>query len=189
LMGRAKARCICQGLEQVTFGRDRVLILEQSGQTKVYLHRISRIQLEQVLNQLALISADAVTAYGRLMEIGMDQQDWQQVLDNGERYLAVNPLLGTVYWHMGQAHEALDRPEQAIASYQYLLHLDPADPVELNFRLARLFQDQDPVTAKRHLLEALADAPRFRAAHQLLLKMRDQTGAPVPLPTVEETLQ
>ncbi len=143
----------------------------------------------QVLNQLAAISADAVTTYARLMEIGVDQQDWQQVLDNGERYLAVNPLLGQVYWHMGQAHEALDRPEQAIASYQYLLHLDPADPVELNFRLARLFQDRDPGTAKRHLLEALADAPRFRAAHQLLLKMHDQTGASATLPGAKEALQ
>ena len=48
---------------------------------------------------------------------------------------------------------------------------------------------KEPDKAKRHLLEALADAPRFRAAHQLLLKMREQAGAPVPLPTLEEALQ
>jgi len=143
----------------------------------------------QVLERLAAISADAVTAYARLMNIGMDQQAWQQVVDNGERYLAVNPLLGTTYWHMGQAHEALQQSDQAVAAYQRLLRLDPADPVEVNFRLARLFQDQDPVMAKRHLLEALADAPRFRAAHELLLKMRDKNSAPIAPPASQEVLQ
>jgi tetratricopeptide (TPR) repeat protein len=143
----------------------------------------------QVLSQLAAISADAMMAYGRLMNIGMDQQDWQQVVANGERYLAVNPLLGTVHWHLGQAHEALGQSDQAVASYQRLLRLDPADPVEVNFRLARLFQDQDPGMAKRHLLEALADAPRFRAAHELLLKMREQTNVPTLRPTEQEALQ
>jgi len=198
LLWQAQHLLSAQKWEQAKQPLQRLIALypEQTAKDNAYsllaqAHRkLGEVNEEtQVLKQLAAISADAVTAYGRLMEIGMDQQDWQQVLDNGERYLAVNPLLGQVYWHMGQAHVALDQSEQAISSFQHLLQLDPADPVEVNFRLARLFQDQDPVMAKRHLLEALADAPRFRAAHQLLLKMRDQTGTSAPLPAVEEALQ
>lgn len=169
---------------------------EQTAQDNAYsllaqVHRkLGETEEEkQVLNQLATLSADAVTAYARLMEIGMDQQDWQQVLDNGERYLAVNPLVGQIHWCMGQAHETLGQADQAIGAYQTLLHLEPGDPAEVNFRLAQLFQDQDPVTAKRHLLEALTDAPRYRAAHQLLLKLRDRDVTPSALPATEEGRQ
>jgi tetratricopeptide (TPR) repeat protein len=72
---------------------------------------------------------------------------------------------------MGRANEELGHNEQAIDSYRRLLLLDPADPADINYRLAKLFRDQDRDTAKRYVLEALADAPRFRQAHRLLLEI------------------
>ena len=36
---------------------------------------------------------------------------------------------------------------------------------------ARLLKDKNPVEAKRHVLMALAEAPRFRQAHRLLLEI------------------
>ncbi len=128
-------------------------------------------QEAQVLSTLAGLSADAAEAYNRLMEIGMERQDWAQVVENGDRYLAVYPMLPAVYWRLGRANEELGREEPAVRAYQHLLLLDPADPVEINYRLARLLQQRNPAAAKRHLLEALADAPRFREGHKLLLKM------------------
>lgn len=128
-------------------------------------------QERRVLNKLGTISADAAEAYGRLMEIAMEQNDWREVLDNGNKYLAVYPMLETVHWRMGRANEELGQNDQAIESYRRLLLLDPVDPADINYRLARLFADRDPVTAKRYVLEALADAPRFRQAHRLLLKL------------------
>ena len=128
-------------------------------------------QERRVLNKLVTISADAAEAYGRLMEIAMEQKDWRAVLENGNKYLAVYPMLGTVHWRMGRANEELGQNDQAIESYRRLLLLDPADPADINYRLARLLADRDPVTAKRYVLEALADAPRFRQAHRLLLKL------------------
>jgi len=125
----------------------------------------------QVLSTLAGLSADAAAAYTRLMEIGMEQKNWAQVVDNGERYLTVYPMLSAAYGYLGRANEELGREEAAIQSYQHLLLLDPSDPVEVNYRLARLLRQRDPAAAKRHLLEALADAPRFREGHKLLLKM------------------
>jgi tetratricopeptide (TPR) repeat protein len=129
----------------------------------------------QVLNKLADISANAMEAYVRLMEIAINQKDWRAVLDNGNKYIAVYPMLVSVHWQMGRAYEELGQNEQAIESYKHVLLLDPPDPADINYRLAKLYQDKDPVAAKRYVLNALADAPRFRQAHRLLLKIINES--------------
>jgi len=142
-------------------------------------HNLGETKQEpRVLSDLAMISSDAADAYERLMEIGMEQENWQQVVENGQRYLAVYPLLAAVHWRLGRANEELGRDEQAIESYRHLLLLDPADPADVNYRLARLLRHRDPSAAKRHILEALAEAPRFRQAHRLLLEIADDTRKP-----------
>jgi tetratricopeptide (TPR) repeat protein len=128
----------------------------------------------RVLSDLAVLSSDAVDAYERLMELGVEQKDWQQVVTNADRYMAVYPMLATVHWRLGLANEELGMDERAIEAYKRLVFLEPTDPAEVNYRLARLLQDRDPVRAKRHVLEALAEAPRFRQAHRLLSKMTKQ---------------
>jgi tetratricopeptide (TPR) repeat protein len=130
----------------------------------------------QVLTELATRSADAAAAYERLTEIATERQDWSQVVENGNKYLAVYPMLGSIHRRLGQAHEALGQDEQAIESYQRLLWLEPSDPVEVHYRLAGLLLPRDTTAAKRHVLEALADAPRFRQGHRLLLQIRAETG-------------
>ena len=85
--------------------------------------------------------------------------------------MAVYPMLAQLYWQLGRANEELGRDKQAIESYKRLLLLDPADPAEVNYRLGRLLLAKDPAEAKRHVLMALAEAPRFREAHHLLLKI------------------
>lgn len=134
----------------------------------------------QVLTTLATRSAVAREAYERLTEIGSENQNWVQVVENGEKYLAVYPMLGTVHGRLGEAYETLGQAEQAIASYRRLLVLEPPDPVEVHYRLAQLLRPRDAVAAKRHVLEALADAPRFRQGHRLLLEILADTGT---LPT------
>ena len=78
-----------------------------------------------MLGTLANLSADAADAYSRLMEIGMEQKNWEQVAENGRRYLAVYPMLPAAYWRLGRADEELGREEPAIDSYRRLLLLDP----------------------------------------------------------------
>ncbi|MBN1506607.1 MAG: hypothetical protein JW955_07165 [Sedimentisphaerales bacterium] len=128
-------------------------------------------QEAQALSQWATLSPDAAEAYDRLMEIAMEQKNWTQVVANGARYLAVYPLLGTTYQRLGRACQELGLPERAVDAYERLLLLDPADPVDVNYRLAQLLQRRDPTLAKRHILDALADAPRFRQGHKLLLEI------------------
>ena len=55
-----------------------------------------------------------------------------------------------------------------------MLKLDPPDQPEIHFRLARLLKEDNAAAAHRHVLLALEEAPRFRAAHELLLKLADQ---------------
>lgn len=131
-----------------------------------------------VLSDLAVLSPDAVYAYERLMEIGVEQKDWRQVVTNADRYMAVYPMLGTVHWRLGRANEELGLAERAIESYRRLLFLEPTDPADVNYRLARLLQQRDPAGAKRHVLEALAEAPRFREAHRLLAKLMKEASQP-----------
>jgi len=135
-------------------------------------------QEREVLGKLAMISSDASYAYGRLIEIATEKEDWQQVIGYGEKSLAVYPMLAQLNWQLGRADEELGRDEQAIKSYQRLLLLDPADPADVNYRLGRLLLAKDPAGAKRHVLLALAEAPRFREGHRLLLKIVNDTRGP-----------
>ena len=141
----------------------------QLGETK---------QERDVLGKLAMISSDASYAYGRLIEIAIAEQDWQSVARYGEKSMAVYPMLAQLHWQLGRAGEELGRDEQAVKSFRRLLLLDPADPADVNYRLGRLLQDKDPAGAKRHVLLALAEAPRFRQAHRLLLKIANETRGP-----------
>jgi tetratricopeptide (TPR) repeat protein len=142
-------------------------------------------QEQEVLEKLAAISSNAVDAYGRLVEIAMEKEDWQAVLKYGEKYLDVYPMLPQLHWQLGRANEELERAEQAVASYKRLLLLDPPDPADVNYRLARLLEHTNPDEAKRHVLLALAEAPRFRQAHQLLLRIVSEAREN-PEPNTEE---
>jgi hypothetical protein len=96
--------------------------------------------------------------------------------------LAVNPLVPLPYRFRAQAAEAAHNIPVAVDSYETMLQLDPPDPADAHYRLARLLQETGDPKAKRHVLEALEEAPRFRDAQRLLLKMRDaekkQTSGP-----------
>lgn len=123
----------------------------------------------QVLAQWAARSADALEAYGRLMELCALNGDWPAVRENARRYLAVNPLAGLPYRWLGQAAEKLgDRPT-AINAYQTLLRLDPPNPAETHFQLAKWLHEGGDPGARREVLLALEEAPRYRAALELLL--------------------
>ena len=93
-----------------------------------------------------------------------------------DRLLAVNPLLPVVHRERAAAAERLDRPQEAIDAYRALLVLGPQNPAEVNYRLARLLRSHNELSsAKRHVLAALEDAPRYRDAHRLLLEIVRET--------------
>ena len=132
----------------------------------------------QTLSRLAALDADATDAFLRLMEMGQNARDWPGVAENAERFLAVSPLLPQPYRYLARASVELGRTNDAIQSYQKLLLLDPPDPAEVHLALARLLRQAGDPGAKRHVLQALEEAPRFREAHRLLLEMNSQPQTP-----------
>jgi len=157
---------------------------EQSEQGNAYamLARVHRELGEEeaeiaMLNKVTERSSDAVDAYERLMQIGEQHQDWRMVVTNAERYAAVNPLSLDPHWAEARAREALGEKPQAIAAYRTMLQLGPADPAEVHYRLAKLLHATHDPAAKREVVLALEDAPRFHAALDLLLEIASDPKA------------
>ena len=114
--------------------------------------------------------------------MNFDGKNWDGVIANASRGLAINPFNQRIHYCRGCAHEAKAEPELAVNSFENALRLDPVNPSELRFRLARLLKTEDEVKARRYLLDSLADSPRYREAHGLLLEMVEGPKAEPPLP-------
>jgi tetratricopeptide (TPR) repeat protein len=137
------------------------------------VHRaLGETKLEsEMLARLAAQDHEALDAYSRLMELGTASKDWQAVTKNAQRYLAVNPLVALPYRFLAEASDKNNDAVSAITAYKALLLMDPPDPANLLFNLAKLEYHQGDPAARRHVLQALEEAPRYRAALQLLLEI------------------
>ena len=102
---------------------------------------------------------------------------------NAERLLAVNPMLEAGWRGRGQALEAAratgDRASQAGRSPPTSGCCCWSRPIRPTCGCGwrKLLKHKDRRAAKRHLLEALAEAPRLRAGHQLLLELAGPSAA------------
>ena len=157
----------------------------QAGGDSAYLmlakaHReLKEVKEERkVLDQFVVLTDDAFDVYLRLMELAAEAKAWKAVRSSAESALAVNPLLAVPYRHLAEAAEALKQADAAIGAWQTVLKLDPRDPAEAHYRLARLLHSKNDPDARRHLLMALEEAPRFREAHRMLLEMNDELKEP-----------
>ena len=142
---------------------------------------------QQVLTSFAGKDDQAPDAYARLMELATGTGDWPNVLTNAQRYLAVNPLVPLPYRFLAQAGEGAGDVPSAIEAYRALLQLDPPNPADVHFHLAKLLHRERAPEARRHVLEALEEAPRFRKALLLLRQMRQEASNAAPQTTA--TLQ
>ncbi|HRI12009.1 MAG TPA: tetratricopeptide repeat protein [Verrucomicrobiota bacterium] len=132
-----------------------------------------------LLRKVAEHEAAAPEAYLRLMELAAVANDWTEVTLNAERYLAVNPLTSPPYRYLAEANSNTGNIPGAISAYETVLRLDPPNPAAIHFQLARLLEPTNAQAAKRHTLESLEDAPRNRAALELLLRFEvGATNAP-----------
>jgi tetratricopeptide (TPR) repeat protein len=122
--------------------------------------------------------------YARLIELSEAQQDWPAVTKYAGQLLAINPLISLPHRALAEAGVALGNSEQAITAYRKLLLLDPPDPSEVHFQLARLLHARggSEAEAERHVLQALEEAPRFRDAQRLLLEIKDKSPQPTNTP-------
>ena len=153
------------------------LMPEYTGPANVYplLASVYRAREEfekerETLETLASRDNDAAAAYVRLLQLHTEAEDWDGVARNAERMFAVNPLVPLPHRLMAEAMEKAGTSARALESYRALLLMDPVDPAGLHFRLATALRGEGNLEgAKRQLLLAIAEAPRYRAAHRELL--------------------
>jgi tetratricopeptide (TPR) repeat protein len=125
-----------------------------------------------VLEKLAALDADATDARLRLMELAAQNEQWKVAADHAAAALAINPLIPAPHRGLAKAAEATGDRATAIDANRALLLLSPLESAEIHFRLAKLLQKEgNQAEARRHVLEALEQAPRFLAAHRLLLEL------------------
>ena len=122
------------------------------------------------LTALANRSGEAASAYLRLLDLKLDAENWPELAKNAHRAAAINPFNRHIHYCLGCSHQATGKTDEAIDSFEKLLRLGAANPSEIRFRLAQLTQPEDRARAKRYLLDSLADSPRYREAHALLLE-------------------
>jgi tetratricopeptide (TPR) repeat protein len=145
---------------------------------RVFRHHDDTHNERAVLEKLAARADDVTEVYVRLMELGDREEDWESVVVNAERALAVNPLLPAPHRYLARAAEQMEDAERAIQCYRALLEMDPADPAELHYRLAaNLHRTGQSEQARRHVLMSLEEAPRYRDAHRLLLAILAANGS------------
>lgn len=132
-----------------------------------------------VLERFVQQTADGVSANLRLVELQSAVNDWVAVRASAQRLLAVDPLLRNVHEAAATAAERLNQPNEVATALRRVAQLDPDDPAGVHLRLAQaLHSIGRNDEAKRHVLQALEEAPRYREAHRLLLKLvRGPTGS------------
>ena len=129
-------------------------------------------QERAVLESLAALTDDNVDLFARLCELTSQADDWDATRNFVQRWLAISPLQPAPHRVAAAAAEKLQDHKLAINSYQALLLLNPVDVADLHLKLATTLQQVgDLSSAKRHVLLALEEAPRFRAAHRRLLEI------------------
>jgi len=130
-----------------------------------------------VLEKLVEIDADAADARLRLMELVEEKEEWKIVAEHAAQALAINPLISAPHRHLAKAAEALGDRTAAIDAYRALLLMGPLDPAETHFRLARVLHQQGQLEpARREVITALEQAPRYLDAHRLLLQIARGAG-------------
>lgn len=126
------------------------------------------------LTNITKLSSDNVPAILRLIQIYRESQTWDKLREVAGQLLAVQPLITTGHEAWIEAVEKLGKPAEATSSLRALQQLDPLDPSDLHYRLARsLFAAEQLDEARREVLFALEETPRYRDAQELLLSINE----------------
>ncbi|MBD5779441.1 tetratricopeptide repeat protein [Pelagicoccus sp. NFK12] len=108
----------------------------------------------------------------RLLELAGERGDPQEILKWSSAWLAINPMAETPWRSLLSSSQAMDLSQKSIEAISALLALKTPDRPSLHYQMALLTGATDPRGAKRHVLQALEEAPRFADAYQLLKKLQ-----------------
>lgn len=130
-------------------------------------------QIEQLQKQVQLSASDWDSAKALLQQL-VSQERWEEALVAGRRLLEIDPLQAGPNRLVLKAALQTQDEELARTMLIGLLELDAASAAKHHLQLARLYEKQSFQKARRHVLFALEQAPRYREAHQFLLQLVDK---------------
>ena len=146
---------------------------------EIYKRREHTEMEMQTLSEHLQYSADDLEAAMRLQELCVLQKQPERVVELGATIFAIDPFQPAALTRTVTAAETVGQTEAAISALTSLLTLQKDDAARLHFRIAALLKATNRESARRHILLALAQAPRYREAHKLLLELVKETP-PVP---------
>lgn len=124
----------------------------------------------RVLKQLPEVGDDQFDGYLRLAVLLQKKADWSGVRDAVQRAIAINPLVAEPYRLLATAGEKLSDRQTTLRSLERLLEFESTDLALTHYRMARVqLDDGRKDVARRHLLLAIEEAPRYREALRMLL--------------------
>jgi tetratricopeptide (TPR) repeat protein len=106
-----------------------------------------------------------------LLDYEAEAGAWETVETLCHRIMAINPYITKAQKALAESYVARDQKLDAVTVYERLLTLKPRNPAQVHFAIASLLRESEPARAKLHTLDALAEAPRYREALQLLREL------------------
>ena len=131
------------------------------------------------LVELASRSSDSLESLLRLIEIDEKKEDWSSLEKWCEQLQSINPIRSDVQAWRSLTYEKVGIAEKAAEALTASLELQPADPANIHYRLAvSLLSLGRLEPAKRQVLMALEESPRYKAALDLLVRIAKSTESP-----------
>jgi len=132
-------------------------------------------------------SSDCREAILRLIEIDERREDWPSLEKWCEQMHAINPIRSDIQQLRAATFEKTENYAKATEALTAVLELEPTDPAKVHYRLAESLQSMGQLDrAKREVLMALEESPRYREALELLVKMSKSSQASSPTKETEE---
>ena len=140
------------------------------------------------LIELSERSSDCREALLRLTEIDEKREDWSALEKWCEALQAINPIRSDLQELRAHTYEKQSNALKAVESLSALLEMEPTDPASIHYRLALSLRSLGKAKeAKRHVLMALEESPRYKAALKLLVEIANATelspAVPGPAPS------
>ena len=169
---------------QATLTRAQAMFPEYAGPNAPaeYLARIARERgdLRAALDEITRVTSGSERAW----DANLLEADLREALGDSagamiplERLLWISPYDATIHARLAELATHAGRHAIAIRERRAVLALDPSDPLDARYQLARaLAASGDVAGARREVLAVLERAPSFEKGQALLLELRGAEG-------------
>lgn len=128
-------------------------------------------QINVLQKQVHLSASDWDSAY-LLLQLLVKRERWEDAAKAGQLVLAIDPLRAEPNQLLLQATLQTGDTKLSRTLLLGLLELDAANAARYHLQLAKLQLPESQQEARRHVLQSLELAPRYREAHQFLLSIQ-----------------